>query len=169
MSSREDDSFRDCGLCLVTTPSTLRMTYMQFRLPRPACTEALWCSIPHIFKRGAGSAPLLPITFCFVLLSIKVTIPATLLVSHSFIMLVTHTEPESGETLKSVPLAVVLYNMSPTPHRVAVLPNPRVGHYIYKLLNVASLDLAERLRCLRLWIQWLKMIYSAVQPYPQEV
>lgn len=90
------------------------------------------------------------------LLSIKVTIPATLLVSHSFIMLVTHTEPESGETLKSVPLAVVLYNMSPTPRRVALSPNPRVGHYIYKLLNVASLDLAERLRCLRLWIQWLK-------------
>lgn len=35
--------------------------------------------------------------------------------------------------------------MSPTPRRVAVSPNPRVGHYIYKLLNVASLDLAERL------------------------
>lgn len=70
-------------------------------------------------------------------------------------MLVTHTEPESMK-LKSIPFIVLLDNMSPTPQRVVVLLNLCIGYYIYILLNVVSLDLAKQLRCLRLWIQWLK-------------
>lgn len=144
------------------------MTYMQFRLPRPACTEALWCSIPHVFKRGAGSAPLLRITFCFVLLSIKVTIrhPASFPQLHYASD--SHWARVRGNSQICSSCGGVVQHVSHTPQ------GSRFAESACRPLHLQTVK-----RCLsgfgratevsEVVDPVAKMIYSAVQPYPQEV